>query len=190
MARRRGGENIKELILKETENLLHFKNFSDISLRDVAKACKISNGTIYYYYQNKSDIVYDIFSKRIDELYNELMIWIDNKEKDTSLHRVVKFVLLKGTISPSLRINLMAECTNGNNLLKDKMIAKYNQFNESIYKRFRTDYNDKEARFLSWLVLLLTDGAIVHKSLNNENFDFDEFIKEAEIFFEKQKKEN
>src|SRR5574344_2125325 len=167
MGKKRSNENIKELILKETENLLQKKNFSDISLRDVAENCHISSGTIYYYYQNKSDIVYDIFSKRIDELYNELIVWIDNKEKDTSLHRIVKFILLKGTGSPVLRINLLAECTNGNEILKQKMISKYNAFNSSLFKRLESEYDYDDAKFLSWLLLILTDGAIVHKALEN-----------------------
>lgn len=187
MGKKRSNENIKELILKETENLLQKKNFSDISLRDVAENCHISSGTIYYYYQNKSDIVYDIFSKRIDELYSELIVWIDNKEKDTSLHRIVKFVLLKGTGSPSLRINLLAECTNGNQVLKEKMISKYNSFNDSIYKRLEGEYGQEEAKFLSWLILILTDGAIVHKGLQNSSFDFEKFVAEAEVFFTKNK---
>lgn len=183
MAKKRTNEDIKNLILEETEKLLHYKNFSDISLRDVAKNCKISSGTIYYYYQNKSDIVYDVFSKRIDELYNELMDWMENKDKDTSLHRIVKFVLLKGTCSPSLRINLLAECTNGNDKLKEKMVAKYNAFNKSIYDRLSIEYTKEEASFLSWLILLLTDGAIIHKGLENSNFDFEQFVNEAEKFF-------
>lgn len=183
MARKRNSENIKELILKETEKLLVNKNFSDISLRDVAKSCKISSGTIYYYYQNKSDIVYDIFSRRIDELYNDLITWIDNKDKDTFLHRIVKFVLLKGTSYPSMRINLLAECTNGNEVLKTKMIEKYNLFNKSIYERIKTECKPEDAKFLSWLILLLTDGAIVHKGLQNKDFNFEEFVDEAERFF-------
>jgi TetR/AcrR family transcriptional regulator, ethionamide resistance regulator len=180
MGKKRTNENIKELILKETENLLQSKNFSDISLRDVAESCHISSGTIYYYYQNKSDIVYDIFSKRIDELYNELTEWIENKEKDTSLHRIVRFVLLKGTGSPVLRLNLLAECTNGNNVLKNKMISKYNTFNDSLCKKIENEYGPEEAKYLAWLILILTDGAIVHKGLQNPSFDFEDFVNQTE----------
>ena len=53
-------DNVKELILNATEELLEHKKLSDISLAEIAREAGISKGTLYYHYKNKNDILFDI----------------------------------------------------------------------------------------------------------------------------------
>ena len=86
-------DNVKELILNATEELLEHKKLSDISLAEIAREAGISKGTLYYHYKNKNDILFDITDKYLDQQYQDLITWTEDETKDTSLHRLVKYVL-------------------------------------------------------------------------------------------------
>ena len=68
-------DNVKELILNATEELLEHKKLSDISLAEIAREAGISKGTLYYHYKNKNDILFDITDKYLDQQYQDLITW-------------------------------------------------------------------------------------------------------------------
>ena len=59
-------ENIREKILSAAEDLLASEKMSDISLADIAKEAGVSKGTLYYYYKNKNDLIFDITDKYLE----------------------------------------------------------------------------------------------------------------------------
>jgi len=183
MAKKRLDENMRMLILSKTQELLQSKSFSDISLNNIAKYSGISKGTLYYYYKSKDDIIVEIYGQSIDSLWDEFIEWVTNKDKNTSLHRVAKFVIMKGTGSSSIRLNLISDAANGNNELKKRLLEKYNAFVDAFYNKLREDMTEEDARFVSWLLVIVTDGVNVQKSLHNPKFDSESFIRMAEDFF-------
>ena len=52
-------DNVKEKILDAATGLLDTQTFADISLAEIAAAAGVSKGTLYYYYKNKTDILFD-----------------------------------------------------------------------------------------------------------------------------------
>ena len=100
-------ENIKTVILDETEKLLRRQTISDISLAQIAEASGISKGTLYYYYKNKNDILFDITDRYLDRQWEELIAWTENKEKDTSIHRLVRYVIERDVEASGMRFHLM-----------------------------------------------------------------------------------
>ena len=89
-------DNIKEKILSSTKEILERKSFNEITLASIAKATGVSKGTIYYYYKNKDMILADVADSYFESMYKELKNWAYNKEKDTSLPRVLNFVVSRG----------------------------------------------------------------------------------------------
>ena len=85
-------DNIKEKILQATTELLKTTALADISLAEIAAAAGISKGTLYYHYKTKNEVFLDITQRFLDEQWEDLIRWTENKEKDTSLNRLVRYV--------------------------------------------------------------------------------------------------
>jgi len=52
--------NVKESLLKEGSELLKAKGYSNLNIREVAKNCEVSVGTLYNYFSNKDELVREI----------------------------------------------------------------------------------------------------------------------------------
>ena len=70
-------DDVRELIIKATEDLLQTKKISDISLAEIADCAGISKGTLYYHYKSKNDILFDITDRYLDEQYENLVAWVE-----------------------------------------------------------------------------------------------------------------
>lgn len=55
-------QNKRKQIAKSTCNLFIEKGFVNISISDIAKVAQIGKGTVYEYFENKEDIVFELMS--------------------------------------------------------------------------------------------------------------------------------
>ncbi len=58
----------KARILQEAENLFAQKGYSDVSIRDISKATKLSHGAIYHHFQSKEDLFCELIEQKSEEL--------------------------------------------------------------------------------------------------------------------------
>ncbi|HKK96160.1 MAG TPA: TetR/AcrR family transcriptional regulator [Anaerovoracaceae bacterium] len=174
-------DNIRDKILNTAYKMLQEKSFNEISLSQIAKSSGISKGSIYYYYNSKDDLLYDIADSYLNQLYGDLIKWVDNKDKDTSLPRLLYFSLKGGIDEPekNLRFHLVMDAVAGNTELKDKLIKKYMTFktifSEKIYER-STLMDKEQADYYGWLLLTLIDGIIIQNLLGNKELLNEDFI--------------
>ncbi|MGN0978194.1 MAG: TetR/AcrR family transcriptional regulator [Faecousia sp.] len=171
-------DNIQEKILEATCDLLKSKTLGDISLADIAKAAGISKGTLYYYYKTKNEIFLDITQRFLDEQWEDLIRWTENKDKDTSLNRLVRYVVERDIASAGLRIQLLSEAQLGDETLRQGLITLYRNFQGLIRQKI-AERTDLPADFLTWLILLVSDGIIVQEAIGNSAFDREAFISEG-----------
>lgn len=171
-------ENIKEVILNATCALLETQALADISLAQIAETAGVSKGTLYYHYKTKGEIFFDITDRYLNEQMEDFVRWTENKEKDTSIQRLVKYVVERNTSSAGLRMHLFYEAQLGDTALQGKLQERYSAFHQSISQRIaeRTDF---PADFLTWLILLASDGIIVQEAIKNESFDTNAFIQQG-----------
>lgn len=169
-------ENVKDIIISTTERLLRDKGFSDISLADIAKAANISKGTLYYHYKSKNEILFDITDKYLDEQWHDLISWTENKDKDTSLHRLVMYVLERSVSTAELRVHLFYDAMLGNEEVRTRLIRRYSEFEEMIAKKIAERTDAIPADYLAWLILLASDGLLMQNLLRNEAVDTKAFI--------------
>ncbi len=169
-------DNVKELILDATEKLLETKKLSDISLAEIARAAGISKGTLYYHYKNKNEILTDLTDKYLDQQYSDLIAWTEDASKDTSLHRLIKYVLERDISTVNMRLHFFYDAMLGNEEIRRMLLSRYQEFAKLIAGKIgeRTDKISPE--YLSWLILLLSDGLFIHKTLRNEALDVEKFI--------------
>ncbi|MDO5448377.1 MAG: TetR/AcrR family transcriptional regulator [Clostridia bacterium] len=178
-------DNVKNIIMDVTEELLDNHSLADISLAEIATKAGISKGTLYYHYKTKEEILLDITDRFLDQQWNNFLIWVDNKDKDTSLHRLIKYVVEKNVQLIGPRIQLISEACLTDSEVRQKLIDRYSQFQHVIATKIAERTNDNDADYLAWLCLLVSDGLIIQNSIENPNIDLDNFIKKTESFVEK-----
>ena len=166
-------DNVKEKILDAATGLLNTQTFADISLAEIAAAAGVSKGTLYYHYKNKTDILFGITNRYLDRQWDDLIAWTENKDKDTSVHRLVKYVVERNTASAGMRLHLIHAAMLGDEALRAKLIERYAAFE-------RTDA--VSADYLTQLILLASDGMIVQEALRNDNFDAAAFVRQSEAY--------
>lgn len=171
-------ENIKDIVLESTKMLLQTKTFSDITLAEVAKTAGISKGTLYYHYKTKGEIFFDLTDRHLAQQWDDFISWTENKEKDTSLPRLVRYVIERNVDNASFRMQLYNEAQCGDETVRQKLIQRYDDFHKLISEKIaeRTSF---PADYLTWMILLISDGIIVQTALNNPNFDRDKFIDDS-----------
>ncbi|MGN0659395.1 MAG: TetR/AcrR family transcriptional regulator [Emergencia sp.] len=173
-------DNIKEKILEAATALLAEKSFNEISLSEIAKRSGVAKGSVYYYYKTKDDILCDVADGYLMGMYEELISWVENKEKDTSLPRLLRFVLTRGADDPagSLRLHLTVDAVDGNEEIKARLKERYRIFREAIGEKIAQRKPDADAQYYGWLVLTVIDGLMVQILLGNEDIDSTRFIED------------
>lgn len=178
-------DDVKKIILDTATNLLEKKSFNELSLREISETSGISKGTLYYYYKNKDDIIFDINEMYLDKLWSDMIMWVDDKNKDTSLPRLCKYVLLRGVDTSNMRLHLILDCSFQNENLRKRLIERYNEFQTLIEKKLSERIGD-DAKIISWLLLLLIDGVNIQQYIGNDNLKMNEFISVFEEFVRKE----
>lgn len=168
-------ENIRQKVMDCLLELLETKSFNDISLAEVAKTAGISKGTLYYHYKTKGDIFFDLTDRYLSEQWDDFISWTENKEKDTSIHRLVKYVVERNVANASFRMQLYSEAQLGNEQLRKKLSKRYDEFQHLISEKI-AERTNLDADFLTWTILLLSDGIIVQSAIGNSEFDMDKYI--------------
>lgn len=173
--------DIKKNILDETTSLLQQMPFKDITLSKIAKNCNISKGTLYYYYQSKDDILFDIIDNYLNGLAKDLLSWVNNINKDTSYHRLINYILKYGTDPRmgNLRLYLIGEAVSCNQEIKNRYIVRYQYFKETLTAKIKERCNNLDSDYVAWLLLTVMDGIIIQNQLQNQTFDRELFIKKT-----------
>ena len=173
--------NIKEKILDGASSLLQERSFADISIAEIAESCGVSKGSVYYYYKSKDDLLYDIADRYLDNAYNDLIVWVEDEKKDTSLPRLIRYVLSRGLddSGKSLRLHLTMDAIAGNEKLRAKLLAKYSVFRKVFSEKISQRKQGIDGDYYAWLIITLIDGLLIQDLLNNGSFNIEEFIDQA-----------
>lgn len=173
-------DNVKELILNAAETLLEHKKISDISLSEIALTAGISKGTLYYHYKSKNLVLCDLTDRYLEEQWNDLILWTADESKDTSLNRLVKYVLERDISTVSMRLHFFYDAMLGNEEIRQKLLSWYSRFADLIgWKLGERTKEQISPAYLSWLLLLLSDGLFIHQTLDNTQLDVQIFIEQT-----------
>ena len=171
-------DDVKSAVLNAAQVLLETGTWGDISLADIAKQSGVSKGTLYYHYKTKGEILFDLANRYLSEQWDDFIRWTENKEKDTSLQRLVKYVMERDIASAGLRMHLLCEAQAGDEILREKLVRRYGEFQRLISEKI-AERTGVSADFLTWLILLVSDGVIVQEAIRNEAFDTRSFLAQS-----------
>lgn len=172
-------DNVKELILNATEELLEHQKLTEITFAQISTKAGISKGTLYYHYKNKNDIMFDLTDKYLQQQWDDFIAWTGNPEKDTSLHRLVQYVLERDVANVGMRLHFFYDAMMGNEDVRTRLLQRYKDFAHLISNKIKEGNSNLPAEYITWLILLASDGLFIHKTLGNENIDTDMFIKQS-----------
>ncbi len=171
-------DNVKLRILDVATVL--FQERHDVSLAEIAKAAQVSKGTLFYHYRSKAEIYLDLGERYWNRLSNDLLAWVDNREKDTSLPRLVRYTFIRGAFDESgqLRLRLFVEAISGEeeSLIRERLNEQYAHFKNILKSRILERAPGADGEQLAWLLLTLVDGLMVQSTMQNQGMDLDAFI--------------
>ncbi len=81
--------NLRETLLSEAKKLLLDKGYSGFTIHDVAKSCKIADGTLYNYFQSKQVLVGFVILADWEATYKKMQ---SESEQSPTLHHCLKMV--------------------------------------------------------------------------------------------------
>ena len=175
-------DNVKELIIISTEKLMKKQKLADISFASIAKEAGISKGTLYYHYKSKNDILFDIMDKYLSAQWDDLIKWTEDPKKDTSINRLVQYVMERDIANANMRLNFFYDAMMGNEEVREKLLKRYEDFEHIIAEKIGERTEAMSADYLAWVILLLSDGLFIHQTIHNDRVDSEAFIKQTGIF--------
>lgn len=178
MAKRKNIDT-KNLILESAEKLIAKEGVNSFSLRDLASECRISQGTLFYFYKSKNDILYDLTKKHMEILDSEYLPWLDRHINDLTPERFFDVVFYKGIKlfnRAKMHIFIINECLN-NPSLTNKYNELINKWRENISIGIKRIYPDiKDVESFSTILLYLIDGLVIQEVLKTKEIDMHRFI--------------
>lgn len=162
----------KQQLLDQATALFRAKGYSATSIDDVAKACGITKGSLYYHFQGKEELalaamesVHAYFRENIFGIIldtdcpgsNELAKFNEAVEDFFSSHR-----------DGCLLANLSLEIENQNDLFKEKIRYFFNDWRRCYEEVFRRDYLQSRASTLAADAVAIVHGCILMQRINGD----------------------
>lgn len=167
----------REKILSVTRHLMTEKGVQATTLADISQLAGISQGTLFYYYKSKDDLVYDILEQHFSQLTDSIIASIPRRSSSD------KVTLLRGTLEKLIKdrdtsrmnIYLFQEAIAGNSEIKDRFMVKYQTWREMIARQISSLFaiNDPDdLASLGAVILAIIDGLTIQYLLDEQSFDF------------------
>lgn len=161
--------------------LMTEKGIKETSLKDIAKKAGISQGTLYYHYSAKEDIIYDIADYNLTQITDGLLAWIDADNTDISPEQILKEVfekILGAETRGKLHLYLLSDAVTSNNALTEKFKERYNDWRKMLeYGLNKVLSKDENRDSLSCLILAALDGLIIQNIFCSESIPVEEIVK-------------
>ena len=114
----------RDKILIAAARVFAQRGVAGASMAEVAKACVISKGNIYHYYDSKLAILFDILDSYLCRLRDRIIaVQLDANNVQTSLETLCIEILARKTPTPSTRSS-NANGTSGSNLMLPEKAPK------------------------------------------------------------------
>jgi AcrR family transcriptional regulator len=171
-------ENNRQLILETASKLFTQKGIMNTSFSDISKECKLSKGTIYYYYPSKDHLIYEVTDFHFKQGTDAIFSWIGNIEAGISPDEALK-LLLESIFDTSdkckLHVCLLNEAIMGNDTLKKRFTEKYGEWKTMVEVGFlKTGANAAPVKRLTNTVFLILDGIIFLRVTDNISIDIED----------------
>lgn len=188
-------KNIRTKIIDSAIKLFINNHYSDIGIREVAKAININHSTILYYFKNKEELFLEVLRNIIKKVKCENKDWINliinfdkekyNKEQSFEyLSNIIK-ILINKILSQKFDKYKKLMFKDSLKLESSKLVV-YNEFEKPLYSGFidiirniiDIDVNDIKLYILPSMIIgqitgMVDSNKIFLKTINRQRYDPD-----------------
>ncbi len=159
----------KEKIIEAATELIIKKGPRKTSLANIAESVNISKGTLYYYYKTKSELIYDVTERHMDNITHEILKKMKLIKKGTSPQLILEMVfetVLEAQTRTQLHIYLLHEAITNNKSLKKRFQDTYQKW-KFLFLRGLGDVlpDRKRTQTIAELILTCIDGTMIQTML-------------------------
>lgn len=140
----------EEDILKASEALFLSKGINNAKMTDIAKACELGKGTLYFYFKSKDEIVWQLLMKHSLEEYNAGIEYVENAG-GSGFEKLERYLTLFAD-----ELIESFDVSNPSFLYRDyiKSLLSENKLSEEMKVEFKSIFN----RNLSSVIKLIEEG--------------------------------
>ncbi len=164
-------ENNRQLILQTSSRLFTQKGVMNTSFSDISRECKLSKGTIYYYYPSKDHLIYEVTEYHFKQLTDSLFVWIGDIEADLPPEEAFRSLFAAIFDTPDqckLHVCLLNEAVMGNEGLKKRFSEKYYEWKTMIeVGLLKVSGQTPQLKRLTNAVMLILDGVVFMRAAGN-----------------------
>ncbi len=177
-----GSKSKKQHIIEAAMIVVSERGSTNASLQAIADEAGMSKGALYYHYNTKSMIFYDIMdqvSSRAKQLITETQTKNMSKEEITAAMKDIFGITAKDSPESRLFVHLVYEGILGDKQLAEKFQEKYEQWVSSIEEILVTLNNipkSPQTRLLAVLVEAAIDGFILKNMLGVQTEENDKVL--------------
>ncbi len=165
MAKMVNKEEKRKQIALDCKDLLLQKGIKKITVSELANAAGIGKGTIYEYFSNKEDIVFEILNILSEEYYEKMLLQMQNKTTLEKLNIFFEFFVTKKDDLIKIYKEFLAI-----NLSEEQKFIEFHSFLKETYQSLLKEIVKDEK--LATMLLAYATGYFLQKetTLKKEEF--------------------
>lgn len=160
----------KQQIIEAAADLFVRKGIEGTTLADVAREVGISKGTLYYYFPSKGELVFEITDLHMQRITQELVDIARNYQSGGPLSELIMIVfeaLLEARERSFLHLYLLREAAQGNEALKRRFQAKYQEWKDLLIANLREIVPGiKQPQVVAEIIVACIDGLLIQQRLD------------------------
>lgn len=178
------GRDIRSELLVAASRLFIERGVQNTSLKDIAQACQISTGTLFYYYASKSDLIFDVTDQHFNQLTGQLMDWVSRAgqhEDPQIILQVVYETIVGDSLRGKLHHYLIEAAVSSQPEIRLKFRQKYAEWLRMIQLGL-SQFLSGDQQMLAQLILASLDGLVIQSILGLEDIpikDITAFLAES-----------
>ena len=160
----------REKIIQAAAKLIIEKGVANTSLADIADEVGISKGTLYYYYANKGDLIFDISIRHMEHITNTIISWVSGHGLEAGAEKVLQMIvdtILKSETRGYIHFYLIQDALSGNHeSLRVRFTQEYHKWLGLIEQGLRLILPEStDFQTVSRIILSTIDGLLLQKLL-------------------------
>jgi len=164
------GIDRRDLILETATRLFIEQGVDNTSLKDIARAADISTGTLFYYYESKSHLIFDVTDRHFTRMTEELLEWVAQTREGDDPHLILERVfqtICGDTLRGKLHHYLIEEAASSDPSIRLRFAEKYREWRRMICEGLEhiLDGRMTQPAILAQIILAVLDGLVIQSIL-------------------------
>lgn len=179
----------KDKVIEAAIKVVSEKSVEEATVREIAERAGVTTGTIYHYYKNKEELLYDVINHSVHFIYKITEVKEVKTKTQEELEAQIKNEVaqrLSKIEEQKLHIMLMSDILSKNGDMKEKSKTNYENIIKKSAELYYSSYgveNEKLRRSVISILIAALDGVAIQQSLGVLPEEQENFIKIFNDFF-------